>query len=209
MKSVVIVANGKLIISFLQDIKNADYIIGVDSGAYWLIQNGVVPHIAIGDFDSVGARGFQMIRNNIKRVKEYPKKKDFTDMELAVDHAITLQPKEVIMYGAIGTRLDHSIGNIQLLERLHGVGVLRDNNNEVRLVSKKLVLHKESCYRYVSTLPITESIEVTLKGFVYDVFHVLIRRGQTLGISNEIREDMATIDIHRGKALVIRSRDLV
>ncbi|MEK9143426.1 MAG: thiamine diphosphokinase [Patescibacteria group bacterium] len=202
-----IVGGGKLLKRFLAEIVKSNYIIGVDRGAYWLIGNSVIPNIVIGDFDSVNAREFQMIKHKVKRVKEYPKKKNFTDMELAVDHAISLHPKEVIIYGSIGSRLDHTIGNIQLLERLHDVGVIRDRNNEVRIISGRTTVRKDARYQYISLLPITETIEVSLIGFLYDVSHARIRRGQTLGISNEIREDEATINIHSGKALVIWSRD--
>jgi len=205
--TIAIIGGGKLSKQFLTEIIKSNYIIGVDRGAYWLIANSVIPNIAIGDFDSVTPNEFCLIKEKAKRVKEYPKKKNFTDMELAAQHAISLHPKEVVMYGAIGRRLDHTIGNIQLLERFHELGAIRDGNNEVRVVSGHRTMRKESRYRYVSVLPISETIEVSLMGFLYDVSRALIRRGQTLGISNEIRIKKATIEVHQGKALVIRSRD--
>ncbi|MBI3955645.1 thiamine diphosphokinase [Candidatus Gottesmanbacteria bacterium] len=205
--TIAIVGGGRLSKQLLPEIIKSNYVIGVDRGAYWLIVNGVIPNIAIGDFDSVSTREFQMINNNVKRVKEYPKKKNFTDMELAVDHAIKFKPKEVVIYGAVGSRLDHTIGNIQLLERLRGVGVIRDRNNEVRIISGRITMRKDARYQYFSVLSVTETIEVSLTGFAYDVSHALIRRGQTLGVSNEIKGVRATIDVHLGRALVIRSRD--
>lgn len=207
MKRIIIVAHGKVTKRLLKDIREDDYVIGVDRGAYWLVQNGIVLHIAIGDFDSVSARELQIIKKNSKRVKEYPKEKDATDMELAVNHALSLHPKEVAIYGAIGTRLDHTLANVHLLERLGGIGVIRNTNNEVRLVSGRLALQKNSRYRYVSILPMTETITVTLVGFVYNIMRDLIHRGQTLGVSNEIREHKAMVEVHRGKVLVVRSRD--
>lgn len=207
MERIVIVANGKVSKSLLKDMRQSDFVIGVDRGAYWLVKNSVVPNIAIGDFDSVNVREFEDIKKRVKRVEEHPKEKDATDMELAVEYALSLHQKEVIIYGAIGSRLDHTMGNIHLLDRLGDIGVVRDANNEVRLVSGRLAVQKNSRYRYVSILPLTETIDVTLTGFLYDVSRARIRRGQTLGVSNEIRADKATIEVHRGKALVIRSRD--
>lgn len=206
MKQVVIVANGRLSKSFLQDIRKADYVVGVDRGAYWLARNSIVPHIAIGDFDSVNQQELRLIQRRVKQVKEHPKEKDFTDMELAIQHAISLRPQEVVIYGAIGSRVDHTIANVFLLERLGGIGVLRDANNEVRLVSGRVALQKSPHYSYVSILPMTETIDVTLVGFLYDASHTRIHRGQALGVSNEIRGDEATVEIHRGNALLIRSR---
>lgn len=206
-KKVAIVGGGRLSKKFLPKIIKRDYIIGVDRGAYWLIANSVIPNIAIGDFDSVSSKELVEIKKQTKTIKKYPSEKDATDMELAVDHAISFHPKEVIIYGAIGTRVDHTMGNIYLLERLHGVGIIRDRNNEARIISGSTTVKKDALYHYVSLLPITKTIEVTLSGFFYDVARAVIRRGQTLGISNEIRENEATIEIHRGKALIIRSRD--
>lgn len=207
-KTVAIVGGGRLSKQSLPEITKSNYIIGVDRGAYWLIQNNTNPDVAIGDFDSVNSSELRMIKQKVKRIGAYPKEKDFTDMELAVNYAISLHPKEVVIYGAIGSRLDHTLGNVYLLEKIseQGIsGVIRDRNNEVRLVSGRLILIKERRYCYVSLLPITETIEVTLTGFIYDVSRALIRRGQTLGISNEIHREKAMIEVHRGKSLIIRS----
>ncbi len=206
-KTVAVIGGGRLSKQFLSEIIKCDYVIGVDRGAYWLITNGVTPNIAIGDFDSVSSKEFEEIKKRTKMTKKYPSEKDATDLELAVDYAILLKPQYITIYGSIGTRLDHTIGNIQLLERLHDVGVIRDRKNEVRIISGHTTVRKDVCYQYVSLLSVTETVEVTLSGFFYDVTRAIIRRGQTLGISNEIRGDEATIEIHQGKALVIRSRD--
>lgn len=196
--------------NLLEVIRTFDYTIGVDRGAWWLLKHNITPDIAIGDFDSVTTSEFQLIQKKAKRIDKYPKKKDFTDMELAIEQAITLRPKEVVIYGAVGSRLDHTMGNIFLLERLNEAGiagVIRDINNEVRIVSNRITVRNEIRYPYISLLPITETIKVSLKGFVYDVSRVSIRRGQTLGISNEIYGDQASIEVHEGKVLVIQSRD--
>lgn len=210
MKVIAIIGGGKVSSRFSSAIIGSNYSIGVDRGAYWLILNEIIPDVAIGDFDSVNARQMQIIKKQSKRMDRYPKKKDKTDMELALDHAIRLQPKEVRIYGAVGDRLDHTIANIHLLERLHDAGILGvivDETNEVRMVDKSLTVKKDSRFRYVSIVPVTESILVTLTGCVYNLTRTMIHRGETLGISNEIRDREATIEVHSGKALVIRSRD--
>ncbi|MBI3342640.1 thiamine diphosphokinase [Candidatus Gottesmanbacteria bacterium] len=209
-KTVAIVGGGRLSKQFIAEIAKSDYVIGVDRGAYWLIANNIIPDIAIGDFDSVNPRELRVIKQKVKRTEEYPRKKDATDMELAVEHTISLHPTEVAIYGAVGSRLDHTMGNIYLLKKLNKAriaGVIRDLNNEVRVVNDRVAISKDTRYRYVSLLPVTETIEVTLRGFIYDVSCAVLRRGQTLGISNEIRGYDATIEVHDGKALVIRSRD--
>ena len=210
IKTISIVGGGNLSKKLLPDIATNDYIIGVDRGACWLILNKIIPNIAIGDFDSVTVRQMQMIKKQSKRMDIYPKKKNKTDMELAIEHAIGLHPNEVMIYGAAGDRLDHTMGNIHLLEQLDEksiAGAIRDESNEIRIVSSRLKVKKDVRFPYISILSVTDAVKVTLAGFAYDLSHTIIHRRQTIGISNEIREDEATIEIHSGKALIIRSRD--
>ena len=53
----------------------------------------------------------------------------------------------------------------------------------------------------------TNIIQISLEGLKYTVIKKVIRRGQTIGISNEFISDKATVTIHHGKALVIQSKD--
>lgn len=207
---VTIVGGGNLSKKLLSEIIANHYIIGVDRGAYWLINNGIIPDMAIGDFDSVTGRELRIIKQKCKQVDIFPKKKNKTDMELAVEHSIGTHVKEVTIYGAVGDRLDHTMANIHLLEQLDDKGIagaIRDERNEVRIVTSQLTVKKDARFQYVSILPATEAVEVTLTGFAYDLSHAIIHRGQTIGISNEIRGNEGTIEVHQGKALVIRSRD--
>ena len=209
-QQVVIVGGGTIGTYALSDIREGDYIIGVDRGASWLISRGIIPDVAIGDFDSVNPTELDEIRKKVGQVDEHPRGKDRTDMELALDHAISLRPKELDIYGAVGTRLDHTMATIYLLERLKekGIsGVIWDKHNKVRIVDSRMIVKKDTRFRYVSILPVTDTIDVTLSGFVYDLSRALIRRGQTVGISNEIKREWATIEVHHGHALVIQSRD--
>lgn len=53
----------------------------------------------------------------------------------------------------------------------------------------------------------TDDNEVSLKGFKYPVTDYSFDRFTSLGISNEIVDDHALIDIHRGKFIIIESKD--
>ncbi len=213
----VIVCNGVLYPQIITEIQKNDFIIGVDRAAYWLIAHGVVPQVAIGDFDSTSRGEFNKLKKLIPTVKKYPSEKDFTDTELAVKYALKQKPTSIIIYGGSGTRLDHTIGTLHLLERCQKLGipaVFRDRTNEVIMVGRgRTILKKREGSRYISILPITNSIQVTLTNFKYEIVKKTIIRGQTIGISNEFtgRQDcvrsQATIFVHRGFAFVIQSRD--
>lgn len=208
--SIVIVGNGKLTKWIIKNIHKGDYVIGVDRAAHWLITHGVIPDVAIGDFDSVTEKELAVVTQKVKKVLQYPTDKDFTDMELAINFAVKQSPTVVTIYGGIGTRMDHSFVTVQMLEKLfkkHVPAVIRDSNNEAFLTAGKQTIPQIKKYRYVSLLPVTDSISVTLKGFVYSIEKTTIHRGQSIGISNEFTDKEATIEVHKGIALVVRSRD--
>ena len=207
MKSIAIIAGG----TPPQVVMKADYTIGVDQGALWLIHHGVKPDLAIGDFDSVTKREKSELRAASKKILEYPPRKDATDLELAIDEAIKLRPTVVVMYGVLGSRFDHSIAAIQMLLRLesHNIsGQIVDNFNKISVVRRQITLMKDRRYRYVSIIPIESNATVTLKGFVYDVIKKIFRTDSSLGISNEINDDFASITVHSGKAVIIQSADI-
>lgn len=199
--------NGK---QFLPDIAQGDMVIGVDRGALWLIQKGITPHVALGDFDSVSGRELSRIRKRVGKVRLYPKKKDATDLELAVDEAIRYKPSEVRIYGALGDRFDHSLAAISLLLKLssHNIcGYIVDKFNRIQIVRRELILQPSQIFHYVSLFPVGGKVTVTLRGFAYNLRRHVIIRDSTLTISNEIIGRSATINVHRGKLLVILSRD--
>lgn len=203
--NIAIVAGGKLLKQFLTEIQQADFIIGVDRGALWLLQQKITPDVAIGDFDSVTRKEFQKIKQKVKKVIEFSKKKAATDLELAVDYAIKQKSERVIIFGGIGTRLDHTIAAVHLLEKLTTSGKIIDSRNEIELVRK--ALHVFPSHRYVSILPYTKKIVVSLSGFAYPLSRKELVRSTSRGISNEVVGKKAKIEVHEGIALVIKSRD--
>lgn len=203
MKRIIIFGNGKLHRKFLQEIKAGDIVIGVDRAAYWLLTHKIIPDVAIGDFDSVNKKELRFIKKSIKTVEIYPRKKDFTDMELAVAYAKKYTPDRVRIYGATGTRIDHMLATIHLLDTQEVI----DENNRIRLVSRGKTIVERSSYRYISILPYTNSISLSLTGFRYNADRKTIKRGMSLGVSNEIIGKAGVIEIVSGKAWVIESND--
>ncbi len=207
---VAIVANGHLEKSLLSEIRKSDYIIGIDRGAYWLLKQGITPQSAIGDFDSCTKLQYKAIKKSVVNVQIYPAEKDKTDLELAADHAISLNPKKVIIYGATGKRLDHELASVFLLKRLLDTGIegiIKDMRNEVFLVHSRIEIPRLKRFTYLSLLPYIKSITVTLRGFKYNVLKKTISQGETLGVSNEILNKVGVVNIHKGIAIVIKSRD--
>lgn len=203
MKRILIFGNGELSKKFLQEIHEGDYVIGVDRAAYWLLEQVVTPDMAIGDFDSTTKKEMSSITKSIRIVKTYKPEKDQTDLELAIHYADTLGPSEVVIFGATGTRLDHTLAALHLLHK----HILVDQNNRIRLIGCGKTIIKKASYRYVSILPYTKSITLSLTGFRYDLVKTKLIRGTTRGVSNEFVGRQAVIDLFAGKAWVVESND--
>ena len=208
-----IIANGNIsnynLLSTL--VQENDFILCADGGINHLMQINVIPNLVVGDLDSVLQDGIDYIKNNNILVEKFPVMKDETDTDLAINYLILGGYKEITIIGGIGSRIDHTIGNIFLLRRLninHIKGCIINENNIIYLVDKEIKLFKKQDY-YTSVIPISMSgIEITTNGFLYPLSNEYIEFGSTRGISNEIKRDMGIISIHKGEALVIQSKDL-
>jgi thiamine pyrophosphokinase len=209
--TIAIVAGGILHQDFLPQIKRANYIIGVDFGAYWLLEQGITPNMAIGDFDSVNKKEMRQIEINARNIIRYPVKKDETDLDLAIGEAIKQKPTEVWIFGALGTRFDHSYAGILMLARLesHNIcGYLVDKTNKIHIVRRpREKFSRNQGFRYVSFFSLTKIAVITLKGFAYDGKKIIVSRESSLGVSNEIKKIHATISVYRGSVLAVQSRD--
>lgn len=210
-KRMIIVANGNLSESLLQEIGNTDTVIGVDRGAYWLLIHGVVPHIAVGDFDSCTTKELAEVKKKVADVRMFDAEKDYTDTELALEVALEKKPQEIVLLGVVGTRMDHTLATISLLERSLRAGipaVVRDQTNDITLLGRGRTIMKRRAGRtYVSIIPFTKEIVVSLNNLKYPLIRKRITLGMTLGVSNEFTGLEATITVHKGLALVIQSKD--
>lgn len=189
-----------------------DYLIGADRGAEFLISNGYAPHLALGDFDSVSPDQMQSIaETSLELLTCDSVDKDWTDTELAFREAVKRGFRQIVIFGALGTRFDQSLGNVHLLRQAHEQQcelVLMDANNEIRLCTEMIRLEANSRYPYVSLLPLTTEVSgVTLEGFRYPLNQATLKLGWSLGISNVLEWPVGTISVTSGMLLVIFSRD--
>ena len=210
MKTALIIGNGQETdVSIVRNIEY-DYVICADGGLEKAKNYGIKPDIAIGDFDSTAPDLLDEYAKNID-IEKFPPEKDFTDMELAVQFAVSKGFKSITLIGASGTRLDHTFGNILLMEKYYKDGVnivIIDNNNKMKFISHKgelFIEYKEGYY--ISIIPLTELEGLSLEGFKYNLKNVNVQRGSTLCISNQIEDSKGKITLRKGKAIVFISKD--
>lgn len=206
MPRIIIFANGD--IPNLQKasalIKQDDFIICADGGTRHALSLNLTPHIIIGDMDSLPSN-FKLSTFN-GEVILYPKDKNETDLELAINHAITLNPNEIIIIGALGGRIDHTFANISLLANPRPATCdLRLNNGqeEISLCKDQLQVKGRSG-DVVSLIPYQGNVEgVTTQNLKWKLTNETLYFNKTRGISNEMISDTATISITKGLLLVV------
>lgn len=190
--------------------EKADLIICADGGASHLGKLGILPDILIGDFDSIGERDFNSILDAGAEVVRFPVEKDATDTQLAVQLAIDRGCDEVILLGAIGTRLDHTMANVFLLKILleAGIkGIIADEHNEIEMINRNIKLTRVKNVK-ISLVPVGGKVTgVTTEGLYYPLRNATLEFGTTWGVSNEFAEDTASVTIKDGLLLVIKARD--
>jgi len=190
-----------------------EYIICADAGMKFCHEAGITPDLILGDFDSVDQESYEYFKAVCpERMERFPTHKDETDTELALLRAIEAGADAITMIGATGTRLDHVLGNIQMLKLAldkHVSCQIVDANNRIRMVQGEATLKKADQFgKYVSLLPFTPEVTgITLKGFAYEVEDFTLVSGIARGVSNELEAETATITCKDGILLVIESRD--
>lgn len=207
-----IVANGTINnINILKTVKKEyDFILAVDGGTNHCIRAGIFPDLIIGDLDSISEETLKIAKENNIPTEEFPVKKDSTDTELSIDYLISKGFKDITLAGVIGSRMDHTLGNILLLTKLNEndiKGKIIDGNNIIYLVEEKLTLQRKED-TYISIIPISNSgINISLKGFEYELKEREVKFASSFCISNKIIEEEGMIRVHEGKALVFISKD--
>ncbi|MCT4544227.1 MAG: thiamine diphosphokinase [Vallitalea sp.] len=209
-----IITGGSLDLDYLRDFlkqNKYDYIIGVDKGVEYLYNISVLPDLMIGDFDSINQEVIKELSNNTNiKLKRFIAEKNETDTHLAILEAVKMGSKHIDIFGGIGSRIDHTLANIHILLIPLKEGIkcrIINRNNVITLLNTNIKLKRDS-YKYISLIPFTNNVSgITTSGLKYELNEYTMEQGLSIGISNELIGDEATISIRDGVLIIIKSRD--
>lgn len=188
-------------------LNSTDLVICADGGYETALMLGLEPSFWIGDADSL-CKGKELPESLIEH--RLPKEKDLTDTEAAVKAALKAGADEIVILGGLGGRLDHTMGNLGLLEKYGSLCsiTIEDGINKVRLVNPGKVNISKDRFKYMGLVAFTDRVEaLTLRNVKYPLNNFLLEVGTTLGVSNEIIGESCEIEFKSGKLLIIQSND--
>lgn len=180
-----------------------DYIVFCDSGLKHMDSLRVKPNLIVGDFDSYDNPNLDV------ETIVLPCEKDDTDTVFAVKEALKRGFNEFLIFGVIGARLDHTLGNVSILLYLDSIGkrgVIIDDYSEIEVVSDKPAYIEDS-YAFFSLLNITGVAKgVTIRNAKYPLENAEITCEYQYAVSNEvIGGSVSEVTVKNGKLLLVKT----
>lgn len=191
-----------------QRLQDFDYVLSADGASNVLFEINFLPNAIIGDLDSITKQNRIYFEQNNVEFFCFSPEKDFTDSHLALEKLICAGAKEITIFGAMGSRWDHSLANVGLCYyalqngvRLHFYG----NQTYMTCLKKGTYLFAKKEKMYFSLLALFGEVKgLSVEGAKYLLDAYTLRQGETIGISNEFRDDIS-ISFQEGILLVIET----
>lgn len=194
-------------------LRPGDRLICADGGCRVALSHGLRPDYAIGDFDSLSEADFQQLQQDGVDIQRHPPQKNETDLELALQLAISQCASEIVVLGALGGRLDHEMANLMLLA-MPGL-----NQLPVIIAGEKLEIHSLDARQYPATLHLRghtgdtvslipyggDALGIMTDGLQYPLRQETLSVGPARGVSNVMTQDQARISVADGLLLCIHS----
>jgi thiamine pyrophosphokinase len=191
---------------YATQLERADLRIAADGGARHWLQAGILPHVAVGDFDSLPGEMLAELEARGVRIERHSAQKDETDLELALLHALGAGATHVVVLAALGGRPDQHLANLQLLVHpiLADVDVRMFHAGwEVFAIHGSAMIEGASG-QTVSLLPMTEQVTgIVTDGLFYPLRDEALRLGPARGVSNVMSGASARVMIRSGILLAM------
>lgn len=207
----VVVAGGELTPSDVALLDGADLMVAADGGAAALDALGGTPHLLVGDLDSIKPAAVARLEAGGTRVERHPSAKDASDAELAIDRAAAAGADRIDVVGALGgPRFDHELATLLLLADPAWSGrdlrIVRGGVTVRALHTGERVELDGRAGDLVSLLPVAgDAAGVHTQGLRWPLDGETLRMGRSRGLSNEVAEVPASVQLASGTLLVIET----
>ena len=184
------------------------YLIAADGGANSARKFGFVPDLIIGDLDSISDEtySFYETKTIIKKIK----RQNDTDVEKAIKFCIGEKFKDVILLGASGDRLDHTLCNIgNLLKYADKIKLGMLHEKTFARVYEKVAELESVPGETISIYSFSEKNLITTYGLKYKLKNEPLPFGVRSSTSNEAVNNKIKITASSGKFILIREFNVI
>ncbi|GMQ77694.1 MAG: thiamine diphosphokinase [Anaerolineae bacterium] len=190
--------------------QNAGVIIAADGGVKHLETLGRLPDLIIGDLDSADSELIVSLNRSGVRSINFPPDKDETDLELALIYSKQNFDSPIHVFGATGGRIDHYLANILLLAHPEFLELdISYIGRDYRLWS----VHDRTSIvgepgDVISLIPINGKASIAAtSGLRWPLNNDILDFGPTRGVSNELIDERAEIEIDSGTIICIQIKN--
>lgn len=178
-----------------------DYVIAADRGYDSLMAYGVNPDLVVGDFDSLG------YAPSHPNVIHLPVEKDDTDLVFALRQGLERGYRRFVLLGGVGGRLEHTMGNLQLLDWLTtqgAQGFLAGEKTAATALRDGALTFPPTMGGYLSVFCNSGTARgVTLSGLKYPLDNYEMTGSFPIGVSNQFTGVPATVSVDDGCLLLL------
>ena len=190
----VIIANGDFVYTdrIKKQIESADRIVCADGGANNLVDIDITPDLILGDLDSI-------LPDTLKRFKGVEVIKDTdqfsTDTMKVINYELSQGVDELILLGATGGRIDHTLANLSLLTRYADLVKLSiiDSFSDILFI-KDSISFESLIGRKLSLMALGGNSSLTTKGLKWELNEDSLLFSP-FGVSNEVAFSPVTIAV--------------
>jgi len=184
-------------------------VIAADKGLEHAISLGLEVTVAVGDFDSASPDVVARAEAGATTVERHPAEKDATDLELALDRALSMSPERIVVLSGDGGRLDHLFATLLLLGSSRYESVEIDafiGDARVYVVREQRAIEGEPG-ELVSLFALHGPAEdVRTEGLAYSLDGETLEPGSTRGVSNVLVGERARVSTGSGVLVAVCPR---
>ena len=214
LKRIIIVAGGNPGLWPSLDLFSKENVwVGVDRGSLFLIEHGIHPQLAIGDFDSLSSEEYQKVVKYSQEIIAAQPEKDHTDTELAVLECLIRYPNiPLTLLGFSGGRLDHFLAKLYLpflIDQLASAPLLTliDSQNTLTYyLPGRHSVSKESGKKYLAFICLSSVTDFSISGAKYSLAKTDVAFPKSYA-SNEFIGSDVSFEFSSGLVAVVQSCD--
>lgn len=191
----------------MKDVRDDAFVIAADSGWAYAIAAGKVPHVLIGDMDSISPLHLQDARERDVDIIEHSPDKDHTDTELALHFAQSLKYDNIHVITGGGDRFDHVLAMVHSLVNVAEEAIVTAHIGQsfARIATpKEPTVINSNINDTISLIPLGGHAKgVTTSGLKWNLTRSTLKSFESRGVSNVATAETVSVRIRTGTLAII------